>query len=208
MSETGRKRVLRPWTAAEVHRAAQMRRAGATHKEIAAALGRRWGAVKARLYQAGCTAPVRRLTPAVRRRLLAMAARGLYQRRMARELGVSSGTLARWVAALGLELPKGHRGTCTPGQAERIAMRHAERRRSQAAALGWPEARTPHEARVLGLLAAEGPLRAGRIRERLGGKLVTVLRRLLALRMVERLGAGPNQTYRVSAWLLEGREAS
>ncbi len=207
-----------PWTRLEEQRACLLRRAGHTHKEIARSLGtgRRWQAVKTRLHKLGCHAPITRredIEADIRR----LAALGLWPAEIARRLGLAfDGSLHRWLRDLDVRglCGNGHSQPRSAHHAENVARAQVDMHRKEAAALGWPEANTALEARILQALHdAREPLTRRQLAALIGRDsrrepLVEPLHRMAALRLVEMRRGWGAATYSLPAWLLEGRAES
>lgn len=114
---------------------------------------------------------------ALRQRLAAWHAEGWTTRRMAEELGVHAATVGRWLRRMGLACP-GCTAEVRAVLAQHVRRRarangfrnwghwQGQRRRVEAARLGWPAARNAGDARVLSYLAehpdaTRADLRAG-----------------------------------------------
>ena len=167
------------WTKKEVNILLEMKRDGATHAEVLAALGRtavsrvcdwwkRYGTPKRQ----------RRLTPRLEARVRRLHAEGHPMLAVARRVGVCERTMRKWFARLGL-VPNGkdspqyrearrrelrcraHR------QGQTMTEQRLEMGRVRAAHMGWPGAETPRQAEVLSLLES-GPKTAAEVGAALG----------------------------------------
>lgn len=158
---------------------------------IAAELGRKVCDVYAAAVRFGATAPrpmFRRMAPPDRRRLVRLHARGLSDREIGRAMGVSHSTAGRWLRRLGLAsncrtrptdpFPPRWRAKAKKQAIDRIRrdgvedacpfLRRYAAERAEALRLGWPQAGTLLEARILDALATAGPGTVVEIAARLG----------------------------------------
>lgn len=176
-AEFPRARSYRPYTARErAFIRANWKKLGA--KEVAAQLGRGVHDLYAAARRFGAAEPRRspRTTARIRERMTRLHAQGLSDREIARRIGFGHGTVIRWLRRLGL--PSNCRAKNTDAFPERfrqkqreVAIRRAEEEgadfaygfmasrlegRIEAVRMGWPQAETLFEARILECLYRHG----------------------------------------------------
>lgn len=185
-------RAYRPFTAAE--RALIRRDWGArTAAQIAADLGRDVQSVRAAAVRFGARRPrpaSPRTDARLRARMVKLHGEGLSDRQIARRVGRSHGTVIRWLRALGLPSNSRRRPTDPWPPRDRLRLRaaaldrirrdgleeavacvrrHAEGR-AAARKLGWPQAETLLEARILDALHEHGASTADQLLADLGDR--------------------------------------
>ncbi|MCA1685868.1 MAG: hypothetical protein LC745_07740 [Planctomycetia bacterium] len=183
-----------PRTAKEARECVALREAGVSVKALARKYGRTVQSVRNHLRKSGFRA----------RPPLSPPERGESVREYAERIG-----LTRKAALLRYRRYRRSPG-CTRDTRHELAAGRRNWARGRAAAMGWPEADTPRQARLLSALAggewtrAFVALLAARIERSHGARAI---RDLAARGLVETRGAAKNREYRIAPWLA-GRRAA
>jgi DNA-binding CsgD family transcriptional regulator len=176
------KKPPRPWTMGDVRRLKEMKAQRRTLAEIAQALGRGEGCLSRQWRRYGSPRPYFRPGRARDRRVRRLHAEGRTAREIALEVECHEATVRRLLRSWGLEpnrlpeeavreLSKKRQARLDRASRTGSALHEARRegKAREAALMGWPQARTPRQAQVLGLLKESGaPMTESQIAEALG----------------------------------------
>jgi hypothetical protein len=167
--------------------------------DLVRALGRPATAIRRRASSLGVTRPLRPLTAAERRRVLALHAAGYTDGGAAREMGRDSRAVKRVRERAGLPantlgprhraaLRAGHRKGCEVNDAVSLAEVRAAKYRCEAAALGWPIDLPAPCVRILRALHERGPMGRRAIVAAIGARWLGPRKSLKGARGINYLG--------------------
>lgn len=187
------------WTSQELRALAELRRQGVKMAAIARRLGRTKEAVEAAVSryrrEIGGT---RRMSRPEDETILKLHHRGLTGAEIARRLGCAQETVCRRLNRLGLR-PNGPQGDDFSRRMHRAALERIEEygdpisaaRQAEAAAMGWPEARTGLQAAICQVLYDCGPTRLRDVRDKIARPGVTAACCMMVLwGLIERVSRG------------------
>lgn len=200
---------VRAWNMGEVRQLVEFYRQGLTQQEMSRRLKRPVCSIYRYLLRYTDFAPLVRLNKDVRQKLRQLSKRGLCQIEIAREIGVSRTTVAVWLKRMPeVKVKDGRRKSKAKSRELRrkLGICRCDYIRQQCSQLGWTEATSITQARILTALKA-GPLGRKEICLAIGRKdtcdrdVTKHLRQLEALGMLtvtHRMGPAGN-TYTLSA---------